>query len=504
MAGQSAVAHRVTRLLCIGLSLWCVCSWLAPLPLGRRVPPGPAGAAPLSQGLPHPVPHPLPAGASYRDLVRSYLVQDLLQRRAGVGGGLHPLSSLRLPDPACWRWTWDDSVPVLVPRGLLPAQGEALAGCGSCARSVSSFRSAVSAAHPWVLELVGPQVVVAGGFVSCLLDGNARQVKDVDLFLVGVTAEQADRQIERIANLLRDRWGTLMVFRTNHCLTLRPSEPLPTVAAPSGDPCCLSPPYVQVILRLHSHVSEVLHGFDLGSSCCAWDGREVWFSGMGKLAYEHRANVLDLSRERDATYQPRLAKYFSRPRGFAIVLPGLDVPAFARTFWPWNTEEQDDTLVHKQNRAAARTQPCIGQLEMHELWIGDPGSGPCGSTLLLAGALSPTRAALATDADYDPSRLDRKLLMQRNLRAAQERPVQGHLLCGWARWRGCDSDPSPFHFRDIVIRWSGAAPPHIVRSVRLNPHYQTGMDQDITQRANNQHDITERERAFYVLKTKKG
>lgn len=75
---------------------------------------------------------------------------------------------------------------------------------------------------------------------------------------------------------------------------------------------------MQIILRRYLTSSEVVHGFDLGSCSTLYDGSNVFFTSLGKLAYEYGVNVLDLSRRR-ATYEHRICKYFTR--GFGLILP---------------------------------------------------------------------------------------------------------------------------------------------------------------------------------------
>ena len=78
---------------------------------------------------------------------------------------------------------------------------------------------------------------------------------------------------------------------------------------------------VQIIFRLYKTISEILHGFDLGSSAVGFDGKEVYMTTLGKFCHEHVCNIVDVSRK-SPSYEARLEKYFDR--GFNIVLPYLD------------------------------------------------------------------------------------------------------------------------------------------------------------------------------------
>ena len=130
----------------------------------------------------------------------------------------------------------------------------------------------------------------------------------------------SDRALEIVAQVLGEAWGDVTVYRTRACVTFRAGrlERWRTVAGS---------PLVQVILRRYESVSEVIHRFDIGASAVVYDGQQVWFTSLSKLAYEQGVNVLDLSRRR-ANYEARLAKYFLR--GFGIVLPNLDAAKVAK------------------------------------------------------------------------------------------------------------------------------------------------------------------------------
>lgn len=79
---------------------------------------------------------------------------------------------------------------------------------------------------------------------------------------------------------------------------------------------------LQLIFRLYNSISEILHGFDLGSSAVGYDGENIYMTSLGKFCHEHSCNIVDTTR-RSTTYEQRLKKYFER--GFNIVLPKLDI-----------------------------------------------------------------------------------------------------------------------------------------------------------------------------------
>ena len=85
---------------------------------------------------------------------------------------------------------------------------------------------------------------------------------------------------------------------------------------------------IQIILRLYVSVSEILHGFDLGSVAVGYDKNNVYFTSLGKFSYEHMVNIVDPTR-RSTTYEYRLKKYLDR--GFRMILPYLDMSKLKTT-----------------------------------------------------------------------------------------------------------------------------------------------------------------------------
>jgi len=158
-------------------------------------------------------------------------------------------------------------------------------------------------------------LVLAGGAASSILMLSPRErsimkhpYHDYDLFLVGHDSEAAAlAAITALGDHLYIRWeGDVDVYRTAGCITFYNFE---------------TEVLIQVILRTYKTVGEVIHGFDLGSSAIAWDGERVFLTGLGKLAAECGANVLNLAARR-SSYESRLSRYFER--GFDVVLPNLN------------------------------------------------------------------------------------------------------------------------------------------------------------------------------------
>ncbi|KAK3702220.1 hypothetical protein LTR37_015052 [Vermiconidia calcicola] len=130
---------------------------------------------------------------------------------------------------------------------------------------------------------------------------------DVDLFLYGLTEEQATQKIKQIEQNVRD---ALLVETT----TIRTKN---TIMIVSKHPVR----HVQIVLRIYKSISEILTGFDVDCSCAAYDGSQVYASPRAVCAYMTQSNSIDLTR-RSPSYENRLSKYARR--GFEVHWPSLD------------------------------------------------------------------------------------------------------------------------------------------------------------------------------------
>ncbi|KAG8935884.1 hypothetical protein FRC02_005883 [Tulasnella sp. 418] len=169
-------------------------------------------------------------------------------------------------------------------------------------------------------------VIAAGGSVlACLLPlpahvvakGSKRAIRkyyhsegypasDVDLFLYGLTPEQAEVKANLIFESIRDSvpWEVTAV-RTKHAVSIHCQYPYRPV---------------QIILRLYASPAEILAGFDVDSSCVAYDGQRVLASPRAIVALMTQCNTVAMDR-RSPSYEVRLTKYAAR--GFEISVPDL-------------------------------------------------------------------------------------------------------------------------------------------------------------------------------------
>lgn len=130
---------------------------------------------------------------------------------------------------------------------------------------------------------------------------------DVDLFLYGLTENEAVEKIKQIEQRIRDSILTeTTTIRTKNAITIASQYPTR---------------HVQIVLRIYRSISEILTGFDVDCSCAAYDGKQVYASPRALAAYMTQVNTIDLTR-RSPSYENRLSKYSHR--GFEVYWPLLD------------------------------------------------------------------------------------------------------------------------------------------------------------------------------------
>ncbi|CAK5281900.1 unnamed protein product [Mycena citricolor] len=134
----------------------------------------------------------------------------------------------------------------------------------------------------------------------------AYPTSDVDLFLWGLTTEQAEKKIVQIYEAVRDSvpWDVTCV-RTKHTISIHSQYPYRSV---------------QIVLRLYSSPAEILAGFDIDAPCCLYDGTRVLANPRAIVASMRQCNTVDMTR-RSPSYEVRLAKYAAR--GFEVSIPSL-------------------------------------------------------------------------------------------------------------------------------------------------------------------------------------
>ncbi|UNI14911.1 hypothetical protein JDV02_001490 [Purpureocillium takamizusanense] len=130
---------------------------------------------------------------------------------------------------------------------------------------------------------------------------------DVDLFLYGLTHEQAIEKIKQIERAIRDALlNEVTVVRTKYAITIASQYPVR---------------HVQIVLRVYKSISEILTGFDIDAAGGAYDGKQVYVTPRALGSFITQINHVDLSR-RSPSYENRLSKYSHR--NFEVYWPELD------------------------------------------------------------------------------------------------------------------------------------------------------------------------------------
>ncbi|KAF9876431.1 ankyrin repeat protein [Colletotrichum karsti] len=130
---------------------------------------------------------------------------------------------------------------------------------------------------------------------------------DVDLFLYGLTHEEAIEKIKEIETAVRDAILTeVTVVRTKYAVTIASQYPTR---------------HIQIVLRVYKSIGEILTGFDIDAAGGAYDGKQVWITPRALGSFITQINHIDLTR-RSPSYENRLSKYSHR--NFEVYWPELD------------------------------------------------------------------------------------------------------------------------------------------------------------------------------------
>jgi hypothetical protein len=158
-------------------------------------------------------------------------------------------------------------------------------------------------------------ILVAGGAVSNAITNHYSRYSDIDMFVYGVNdTYEANKVVSRIMNHLAS-------YKEYDCNEFFMTPNHVTITIKKSDNW-YSELKIQIIFRLYQTKSEILHGFDLGSSAVGFDGKNILFTTLSKFSYEYDCNIVDNTR-RSTTYERRLIKYFRR--GFMVIMPEFDI-----------------------------------------------------------------------------------------------------------------------------------------------------------------------------------
>lgn len=144
-----------------------------------------------------------------------------------------------------------------------------------------------------IMDVIKGRAIIAGGsLLNPLIKGS-----DIDIFPVGIDEKEAERLV-----------SDLMAYIHNN-FTI--SEHATTFEWTNGVK-------VQIIHRLYTCISEVLHGFDIPICSIAYDGDKVYGTQGFIYSYDNRITHFDKDRI-SPSYFYRLAKWQSR--GYKVELP---------------------------------------------------------------------------------------------------------------------------------------------------------------------------------------
>jgi hypothetical protein len=208
---------------------------------------------------------------------------------------------------------WDYSLPTL-------ASGNSNKLVHSLQEFIKTFYEHI----PFKIPMVN--ILIAGGAISSILTKN--NPNDIDMFVYGLTPDEATIRVRELITDLSEAYDLYLIeknrdHRDKQDKPYKPHGEFKFIRNKNCITLIFEEKYtIQIILRIYENISQILHGFDLGSSAVGFDGTNVYFTSLSKFAYEYSCNILDTTR-RSTTYEHRLIKYHNR--NFDIIVPYLDI-----------------------------------------------------------------------------------------------------------------------------------------------------------------------------------
>jgi hypothetical protein len=194
----------------------------------------------------------------------------------------------------------------LIPIGPFECDPKYLAECLPGRTDVSVKEQLGMEKHMSMMDKIldaSPHWIIAGGAVDIISQEIAININDIDVFYRGPADEFAQHVGELIGKFDVDE-----LITTPNAITIEPRD------------CSFQ---IQIINRVYTSIQQVLLGFDLDSSSCAY----AWVEGERKFvcidryvrARTYSLNIVNPFR-RSLTYEKRLLKY--QKRGYGILIPG--------------------------------------------------------------------------------------------------------------------------------------------------------------------------------------
>lgn len=181
-------------------------------------------------------------------------------------------------------------------------------------------------------------IILAGGSIISFLMDYPRKPKDLDFFITSKNPRVGeDKIVEIMNNYRRINYQTFGYSEYKEEESPDDEEPedqsvipkihnakfrINRVVRTANSVTIGKSTKYQVILRLYTSPSEVVHGFDLDASGIFYDGEKIWATLRAEYAIKTKTNYFDFARM-SPTYGYRLAKYASR--GFQVWMPRFDI-----------------------------------------------------------------------------------------------------------------------------------------------------------------------------------
>lgn len=285
--------------------------------------------------------------------VLNILAEDAKHRYLGVRDDLYTLHDLSNDS------SWNYDLPTLI-KDHDYSRNKIL-------KNNNDFKKAFYKKLPFLTNVNLDNMLIAGGSIRSILLN--KYINDVDIFLYGIdNIKDGQRRIERFIidiyeNVFKIKDGTHITcelanhnklvesalsadkkyklaqeFLEKYSDRYKPNIDTNITVYSNGNTITLFVDgiKIQIILRLYNTISEILHGFDLGSSSVGFNGSNVYFTTLSKFSFENMVNIVDHTR-RSTTYENRLIKYFDS--GFNIVLPNLDMDKLKTDYHKYDLAE---------------------------------------------------------------------------------------------------------------------------------------------------------------------
>lgn len=168
-------------------------------------------------------------------------------------------------------------------------------------------------------ESTWKHINICGGLLTKIMSNNnnnkLRNYCDVDIFLSNFDNS------EQCLNFIDELSGRYFLLNPHVFSVLKTTNAI-TYSYVYCDYDCNTDYTInyQIILRNYKSLSQILHGFDIGSCAIGLNNHGISLTTLGITSLLYDINIVDVTR-RSTTYETRLIKYLKR--GFRIVLNGI-------------------------------------------------------------------------------------------------------------------------------------------------------------------------------------